>query len=412
MKQINILKFCFAVILIQFLLINIIAAQTSKEYFKKGKQEAKEGNIEDAIDNYNMAIELDSNYIDAYLKRGIAYCSLKNYTEALIDYNRVIYLNNNYAEAYFRRGDLYRKIKNLKYAIEDYNTAIELDTNYKSKVHQYYEEYLEKGKELCNNGFSYEGSIYLDNAIAIVPNFAEAYFYRGQCANHLGQIRVEFENYNKVIELDTSYLEVYYYRGLIYSFWGQYEEAINDYTQAIELNTEYSEAYLKRGEILHFRLKRYEEAIKDYKKAMEFNPKLINELTNRISELENYISELENKISKENEDFIGFWVIDVGYIPYSDYPAAYLVIKENYFYDGVNYNGGSWSSKWEISEEGFLRLFFDWDDQVYTGIEYVDYKYENNKLILHSMKYYKYQEDDFLSHPYIIISPTVLVYKK
>ncbi len=45
-------------------------------------------NMTVAIQDYNKAIELDPNYVNAYISRGLAYSNQEEYDRAIQDYNK------------------------------------------------------------------------------------------------------------------------------------------------------------------------------------------------------------------------------------------------------------------------------------------------------------------------------------
>ena len=63
------------------------------------------GKYEEAIKDYDKAIELDPDYSDAYNNRGLAKYYLDKYGEAIKDFNKVIELTPNYTNAYYDRGN-------------------------------------------------------------------------------------------------------------------------------------------------------------------------------------------------------------------------------------------------------------------------------------------------------------------
>ncbi|AUB36818.1 Tetratricopeptide [Nostoc flagelliforme CCNUN1] len=102
---------------------------------------------EEALPDFDRAIELDSKYAWAIASRGVTYRLMKRYTEALEDFDRLIELNPKYDWAITIRGVTYRLIElNPKYewviasrgetyrlmerytqALEDFDRAIELN---------------------------------------------------------------------------------------------------------------------------------------------------------------------------------------------------------------------------------------------------------------------------------------------
>ena len=135
-------------------------SRNAKDFFSRGMKKSEEKQYKNAINEYSKAIELEPNFVDAYLKRcemryklgdnqgvlddcyrviqiepsvskayyyqGRARFSL-GYVEASIDsYSEAIRQNQSYAYAYYYRGIAYHDLKNSPLALEDWQTAAEL----------------------------------------------------------------------------------------------------------------------------------------------------------------------------------------------------------------------------------------------------------------------------------------------
>jgi tetratricopeptide (TPR) repeat protein len=85
---------------------------------------------EEAIEDYNKAIELNPKNAEAYNNRGNAHSELNKHEEAIEDFNKAIELDPKYAEAYNNRGNAYYELNKHEEAIEDFNKAIELNPNF------------------------------------------------------------------------------------------------------------------------------------------------------------------------------------------------------------------------------------------------------------------------------------------
>ncbi len=90
---------------------------------------AKAYNTYEAIDDYDKAIKLKPDYINAYVDRGNAKSDLKKYKQAINDYNKAIELDSNYLSAYLNRGVAKGILKNYKGAINDFNKIIKTDAD-------------------------------------------------------------------------------------------------------------------------------------------------------------------------------------------------------------------------------------------------------------------------------------------
>ena len=66
----------------------------------------KQGEYQEAIDDYTSAIKINPDDADAYVNRGAAYHNLGKHQEAIDDFNTAIKINPDYAKAYYNRGML------------------------------------------------------------------------------------------------------------------------------------------------------------------------------------------------------------------------------------------------------------------------------------------------------------------
>ena len=176
---------------------------SAQDYFNRGVANGRNGNLEQAIKDFNKAIKINSEFAEAYYYRGIAHSDKKNFDKAIEDLNKAITLNPDYAEAYYYRGITYRHQTKLDKAIEDFNKAIELNTNY-----------------------------------------AEVYYYRGFAYIELEKPEKAIKDFSKVINLKPDEAKSYYYRGFAYAELENFDEAIVDYKKAIEINPELDPSHL------------------------------------------------------------------------------------------------------------------------------------------------------------------------
>jgi len=82
---------------------------TSKEkqaqnHFKKGFEYHNQGFVEKAIEEYQQALKLNPNYIEAYMNIGAIYVDKKDYDQAIQQFKKVIELNYYYGKAHYNLG--------------------------------------------------------------------------------------------------------------------------------------------------------------------------------------------------------------------------------------------------------------------------------------------------------------------
>ena len=166
-------------------------------YYYRGNAYDSKGDYAQAIADYNQAIHLQPDDVEAYNNRGNAYGSKGDYAQAIADYNQAIHLQPDYVEAYNNRGIAYGSKGDYAQAIADYNQAIHLQ-----------------------------------------PDLAVAYYNRGNAYNSKGDYAQAIADYNQAIHLQPDLAEAYYNRGNAYYLKGDYAQAIADFEKFLKLSND------------------------------------------------------------------------------------------------------------------------------------------------------------------------------
>jgi tetratricopeptide (TPR) repeat protein len=119
------------VIVIVFLLISSLSfAQTAKEYFLQGKIHYNNARYEKAIEQFNMAIRLDSADANYFLQRGFCKGLIGDYEGSIDDFTKAYQLDPVNKYALVSRGSAKNKLGRFEEAIEDFNLALQIDPDY------------------------------------------------------------------------------------------------------------------------------------------------------------------------------------------------------------------------------------------------------------------------------------------
>ena len=270
-------------------------------YYNRGDTFFDLGKFEDAIQNYDKAIELDSNVNSVYYyNRGNAYFSLGKFEEAIQDYNKAIDLNPNDDLSYSNRGNAYFSLGKFEDAIQDYNKAIDLNPNDDLSYNNKGDAYFNLGK--------FEDAIQdYNKAIDLNPNNASYYNNRGTTFTNLEKYEDAIQDYNKTIDLNPNDNYAYFNRGAAFTYLNEYEKAINDFNKAIDLNPNNASYYNYRGS-LYINQGNYDKAIEDFNRAIELNPIFAfaySNLGNLYNNLNNYDKAIEilNKAIELDSNF-------------------------------------------------------------------------------------------------------------
>jgi tetratricopeptide (TPR) repeat protein len=127
------------------------------------------------------------------------------------------------------------------------------------------------GNALINTNQHALAQPYVEQSLAINPNFAEGYHSRGIIRFTLKNYEGALQDLNKSISLNPTYQYTYASRGSVYATIKKYGEAIEDYNKALAMNPNDMPTYLNRG-MARVQLRDFQGAKNDLTIYINFNP--------------------------------------------------------------------------------------------------------------------------------------------
>ena len=234
-------------------------------YYFWGEQAADKGDWRAAIDHFEQAIELKSNYPDASLKLGETYAEVGKYSEAIDQLEPLIQTQSKTADAYRERGEVRFEIGEYQAAIADYDQALKIDPKNA-------EAYNHRGDARTEIG-QYEDAIAdYRQAIRLRSNYARAYTNLSSIFFVQGDPKTAIQHLDRAIEADPNILSAYVDRGSRYSELGDKEKAEQNWNKSLEIPVVTVRDYTSRG-YAKSRLNRKYGAIADSNQALIINPK-------------------------------------------------------------------------------------------------------------------------------------------
>jgi tetratricopeptide (TPR) repeat protein len=196
-------------------------------------------NYEEALKNFDTAIEHNSEQIYHWFGRGVVFYQLKCYEEAIENFRKVLnfdddeddYKEDDYDEDDYDKDD---------YDEDDYDEDDYDEDDYDEDDYDK-EDYEGKAKDSCENGCKWY----------VFKHYQEA-----------------LECFDEAIQIDPEYVELWVWRGMVLVSLKRYEEALTNFDKAIELKPDKAKIWNMRGQTLLW-LNRIEEASSNYDKAFQ-----------------------------------------------------------------------------------------------------------------------------------------------
>jgi tetratricopeptide (TPR) repeat protein len=103
-----------------------VNSNNTNAYVERSKIYVKRQDYPSAINDISKAIIMKPEDDQLFFIRGQYYQQFTQYQNAINDYNKVLMLNNKNAEAYYQRASCYEQVANFKSAVKDYETLASL----------------------------------------------------------------------------------------------------------------------------------------------------------------------------------------------------------------------------------------------------------------------------------------------
>jgi len=107
--------------------------ESAEEHFERGNELSLSGDFEQAIAEYEQALEIEPENVDLMSNLGVAYYNLGQLDKAIDQYSRAIEISpsdpdirSNLAAAYVQKYQVSGALEQLDSALEEYQKAVEL----------------------------------------------------------------------------------------------------------------------------------------------------------------------------------------------------------------------------------------------------------------------------------------------
>ena len=259
-------------IVLAIISINLFS-QTAEEWKKLGNAASDSASYNKAIEYYQKALEVDSNYFDAYFNLGSAFASIFEFDTAIEYYNKALTKNDTDADVFFALGSIYAEKQDYNKAIELLKKSIELEPNSPEKHYYLAFLYQEKGS------LTY-AMMYVKKAAQLGDTLAQQYYIDNEISWEDGFVKPDYEQ----IKLNTENKESDFYYAKL---WDKFQQG--DSTMTID-----ESRHLYYGHVFNENYSPYSSA---------YDSKRVNAILNKdeptTKEWEELVSLLNTSLSAE-----------------------------------------------------------------------------------------------------------------
>ncbi len=222
---------------------------------------------EAAIAFLTDAIESSSNNSENYYKRSLLYLENGNIKEALEDINNAINIKANVGNYFQAKALILRDSNQPQLALEAASKAEVLNTESP-------ELYTLLGDLYQQLGQYGKSRAYLRKALQISPNNGETYFYQGEIAAKMADTTLALALYQQTLGLKPSFLPAYLKLIQSYTNLREYDLALLYSREALKYHPQSASLYLQRGNTYN-RTWKLDSAILCYNRAIQLDTNLI-----------------------------------------------------------------------------------------------------------------------------------------
>ncbi len=255
------------------LLAGVTTSSGAYEYYLQGKglllNYDKPENVEQAIQQFQMAIREDSLYALAFAGLGEAFWRRYEYrkdpkmaAEAVQYCQRALELDSYLTEVHLTLGIIYRGTGKYDLSVQEFEQVLKSEPYNSDAYRELASTYARKGDN------SRVEKMYL-KAIELHRNYWATYYDLGRFYYRGGDYQKAAQQFSRVTEMAPSNFKAFRNLGVVYLLMGNIKDARKMLEESIRIHPNYG-AYSNLGTIL-FMQQEYAQAARMYEKALEEN---------------------------------------------------------------------------------------------------------------------------------------------
>ncbi len=223
------------------------------------------GMSDEAIQQYQIALNLKPNYAKAYNDMGNAYWSKGLHDKAMEQYRIALDLKPDYVEAHNNLGNAYLSQGLSDKAIEQYRIALDLKPAYA-------EAHNNLGNAYLSQGLHDKAIEQYRTALDLKPDYAEAHNNLDNAYGSQRRSDGAKKQYRSEVNRNMDSADLHYRLGNTFFKNGSLDQAIEHYQLALRLKPDFIVAHYNLG-VAFWRKGLKDKAIEEYRTVIKSNPR-------------------------------------------------------------------------------------------------------------------------------------------
>lgn len=234
-----------------------------------------QGEIWLAIHHFEKAVQLDPNFLDAYINLGNVLKEARIFDRAVAAYLRALNLAPNHAVVHGNLACVYYEQGLIDLAIDTYRRAIELQPVFP-------DAFCNLANALKEKGLVGEAEECYNSALRLCPTHADSLNNLANIKREQGRIEEATKFYLKALEIFPEFAAAHSNLASILQQQGKLPEAILHYKEAIRIAPSFADAYSNMGNTLK-EMGDVNAALQCYTRAIQINPAFADAHSNLAS---------------------------------------------------------------------------------------------------------------------------------
>jgi len=228
-----------------------------------------------AIHHFEKAVQLDPNFLDAYINLANVLKEARIFDRAVAAYLRALNLNSNNAIVYGNLACVYYEQGLIDLSIDTYKKAIELQPHFP-------DAFCNLANALKERGNVKEAEESYNHALLLNPSHADSLNNLANIKREQGFIEEATKLYLKALDVYPQFAAAHSNLASVLQQQGKLQEALLHYKEAIKISPQFADAYSNLGNTLK-EMGDISGALQCYTKAIQINPCFADAISNQAS---------------------------------------------------------------------------------------------------------------------------------